>query len=108
EGFTWLERTLATAGDSLPSHLRARTLVMAGHLCALNGEDIRAHPYLMEGLVAAQESGERRAERDALHHLGVLARARGSDQEASQRWQACMRIAAETLEQLRTVVPTAA
>ena len=96
EGFTWLERTLAAAGDALPSQLRARALVMAGHLCALNGEDMRAHPFLLEGFAVAQESGERSAERDALHHLGVLARARGSDDEASQRWQACMRIAAET------------
>jgi predicted ATPase len=96
EGFTWLGRTLTAAGDSLPSHLRARTLVVAGHLRALNGEDVRAYPHLIQGLAVAQECGERRAERDALHHLGVLARARGSDQEASQRWQACLRIAAET------------
>ncbi len=96
EGFTWLERTLAAAGEMLPGNLRARALVMAGHLCALNGEDVRAHPYLTQGLAVARESGALHAERDALHYLGVLARARGSDQEASQRWQDCGRIAAES------------
>lgn len=96
EGFTWLERTLAAGGESLSGNLRARALVMAGHLCALNGEDVRAHPYLIHGLAVARESGAMHAERDALHYLGVLARARGSDQEASQRWQACGRIAAES------------
>jgi predicted ATPase len=86
EGFTWLERTLAAAGVALPGHLRARSLVVAGHLCALNGEDLRAHPFLLDGLAVARGSGERSAERDALHHLGVLrrrVRQRGSTAVAS-------------------------
>ena len=101
EGFAWLERTMDAAGDALQGDLRARALVMAGHLCALNGEDVRARDLAEEGLVAARRSGSTTAECDALHHLGVVARARGADRVASTMWQACARRSTEVGDHYR-------
>lgn len=90
EGFSALVRTITAAGESLRGDLRARALVMAGHLCVLNGEDVRARDYLIEGLAVAEATGATAAECDALHHLGVIARARGDDIAAKAKWEACI------------------
>ena len=91
EGLTWLRRLLdangqgisqtEVAGDQLAS-----ALTMAGHLSALSGDDVGAGGYLADAIALARVHGPVRSETDALHHLAVLARARGDDDRASEYW----------------------
>ena len=91
EGLTWLRRLLEANGQrisqtEIAGDQLASALTMAGHLCALSGDDVGAGGYLADAITLARVHGPVRSELDALHHLAVLARARGDDDRASEYW----------------------
>ncbi len=90
EGLTWLRRLLEANGQGIsqtPSQGQlASALTMAGHLSVLSGDDVGAGGYLSDAITLARVHGPVRSETDALHHLAVVARARGDDDRASEYW----------------------
>ncbi len=81
EGREQLEAALALTAGGLES-LRAKALVGAGTLTALQGDAMSAGALLRESLQLAEGLGDRIATAYALSRLGLVALLEGDDQEA--------------------------